>query len=313
VARAFDHFDDVSGASTAAIVERIRADRIAILIDLNGYTQHSREQIFALRPAPVQVNYLGYPGTLGAAWYDYALVDRFSGPDALQPFFTERLLQLPHMSFPSNPGRLPSGPSPGRVECGLPPNAFVFACFNNAFKILPDVFAAWMRLLAGVEGSVLWLLEAGPDAEGNLRREAAAAAIDPARLIFAPKVSPVGRHVARIAAADLIIDSFPYGAHTTANDALLAGVPLVTQAGETVVSRIAGSQLRAIGLPELVTSDRAAYEATALRLGQTPAELGGYRARLEMNRATHPLFDTARFTRDVEAALSAAWAETQAG
>ncbi len=200
-----------------------------MLVDLNGYTQHSREQIFALRPAPVQINYLGYPGTLGADWYDFALVDRFSAPDALQPFFTERLLQLPHMSFPSNPGRLPGGTPPTRAECGLPDDAFVFACFNNAFKILPDVFAAWMRLLLAVEGSVLWLLEAGADAEANLRREAAAAGIDPARLVFAPRVSPVERHVARIAAADLVVDSFPYGAHTTANDALLAGVPLVTR------------------------------------------------------------------------------------
>ena len=160
-----------------------------MLIDLNGYTKHSREQIFALRPSPVQINYLGYPGTLGADWYDYALVDRFSAPVALQPFFTERLLPLPHMSFPSNPGRLPGGAPPTRAECGLPTDAFVFACFNNAFKILPDVFAVWMRLLHAAERSVLWLLEAGAESEGNLRREAAAAGIDPARLIFAPRIS----------------------------------------------------------------------------------------------------------------------------
>ena len=308
VARAFDHFADVSDAPIGAIVERIRADRIAVLVDLNGYTQHSREQIFALRPAPVQINYLGYPGTLGADWYDFALVDRFSAPEALQPFFTERLLQLPHMSFPSNPGRLPGGTPPTRAECGLPDDAFVFACFNNAFKILPDAFAAWMRLLLAVEGSVLWLLEAGTDAEANLRREAGAAGIDPRRLVFAPRVSPVERHVARIAAADLVVDSFPYGAHTTANDALLAGVPLVTRSGETLVSRIAGSQLHAIGVPELVTSDPAAYEATALRLAQSPGELARFRARIAGNRVSFPLFDTARFTRDVEAALLRAWA-----
>jgi predicted O-linked N-acetylglucosamine transferase (SPINDLY family) len=309
VARAFDHFADVSDASVAAIAGQIRADRIAVLVDLNGYTQHSREHIFALRPAPVQINYLGFPGTLGADWYDYALVDRFSAPDALQPFFTERLLPLPHTSFPSNPGRLPGGPPPTRAECGLPADAFVFTCFNNTFKILPDVFAAWMRLLRAVEGSVLWLIEAGAEAEGNLRREAAAAGIDPARLIFAPRISPVERHVARVAAADLLVDSFPYGAHTTANDALLAGVPLVTHAGETLVSRIAGSQLHAIGLPELVTSERAAYEATARRLAQSPGELSRFRARLAANRASFPLFDTARFTRDVEAALLRAWTE----
>ena len=307
VARAFDHFADVSDAPIGAIVERIRADRIAVLVDLNGYTQHSRERIFALRPAPVQINYLGYPGTLGADWYDFALVDRFSAPDALQPFFTERLLPLPHMSFPSNPDRLPAGAPPTRAECGLPDDAFVFACFNNTFKILPDVFATWMRLLLAVEESVLWLLEAGSDAEANLRREAVAAGIDPTRLVFAPRV-PVERHVARVAAADLVVDSFPYGAHTTANDALLAGVPLVTRAGETLVSRIAGSQLLAIGVPELVTSDPGAYEAIARRLAQSPGELARLRARIAANRASFPLFDTARFTRDVEAALLRAWA-----
>ncbi len=312
VADAFEHFTDVSEASVEAIARRIRADRIAVLIDLNGYTRHSRERIFALHPAPVQINYLGYPGTLGADWYDHALVDRYSGPAALQPYFTERLLQLPHMSFPANPGRALEGAPPTRAECGLPPDAFVFSCFNSAHKILPDVFAVWMRLLHAVDGSVLWLLACGSDAEGNLRREAAMAGIDPGRLIFAPLVSPVGRHVARTAAADLFVDSFPYGAHTTANDALLVGVPLVTRAGETLVSRIAGSQLHAIGLPELVTPDRAAYEALALHLAQSPRALSGFRDRLAANRATHPLFDTARFTRDFEDALDRAWGEFDA-
>jgi predicted O-linked N-acetylglucosamine transferase (SPINDLY family) len=302
VTRAFEHFADVNEAPAETIAERIRADRIEVLIDLNGYTKNSREQIFALRPAPIQINYLGYPGTLGAEWYDFALVDRYSAPDALQPFFIERLLHLPHMSFPSNPGRLPAGPPPPRSECGLPAEAFVFACFNNAFKILPEEFAVWMRLLRSIEGSVLWLLQAGTAGEGNLRAEARAAGVDPARLVFAPRV-PLERHVARIAAADLVIDSFPYGAHTTANDALLAGVPLVTRAGDTLVTRIAGSQLHAIGLPELVTSDASAYEALARALAQHPGELSRFRARLAANRASFPLFDTIRFTRDFEAAL----------
>jgi predicted O-linked N-acetylglucosamine transferase (SPINDLY family) len=302
VARAFDHFADVSEAPVPAIAGQIRADRIEVLIDLNGYTQNSREQIFSLRPAPVQVSYLGYPGTLGADWYDYVIVDQFNGPDALQPFFTERLLQLPHSSVPGNPDRLPAGPPPTRAECGLPDDAFVFACFNSAFKILPDVFGVWMRLLHAIERSVLWLLEAPGDAEDNLRREARLAGIDPARLVFASRVA-VERHVARIAAADLVVDSFPYGAHTTANDALLAGVPLVTHAGETLVTRIAGSQLHAIGLSELVTSDRSTYEALARGLAESPGELSRYRARLTANRTTFPLFDTARFTRDFEAAV----------
>ncbi len=311
VARAFEHYTDVSEAPVASIAERIRSDRIDVLIDLNGYTKNSREQIFPLRPAPVQINYLGYPGTLGADCYDYALVDRYSGHDALQPFFTEKLLPLPHTSFPSNPARLPAGAPPSRAECELPADGFVFACFNNAFKILPEVFAVWMGLLRAIDHSVLWLLEAGADAEGSLRAEARAAGVDPSRLVFARR-APVERHVARIAAADLVVDSFPYGAHTTANDALLAGVPLVTHAGETLVSRIAASQLLAIGLAQLVTSDRAAYETLARELARNPSELSRIRARLAANRATFPLFDTARFTRDFEAALTRAWDETAA-
>jgi protein O-GlcNAc transferase len=307
VTRAFEHFVDVSDEPVDATVRRMRADRIAILIDLNGYTQHARERIFALRPAPIQINYLGYPGTMGADWYDYALVDRFSAPEAMQAWFTERLLHLPHTVFPSNTGRAPGGPPPARTECGLPRDAFVFSCFNKAYKILPDVFAAWMRLLHAVDGSVLWLLESGSDAEANLRREAAAAGIDPGRLIFAPPVSPVDRHVARTAAADLVLDTYPYGAHTTANDALLVGVPLVTRTGDTLASRLAGGQLHAIGLPELVTPDAARYEALALDLAQSPEALARFRARLAANRATHPLFDGVRLARDFEEVLLRTW------
>ena len=305
--RAFEHFSDVSEASNDEVVRQIRADRIGILVDLNGYTLYSREKIFALRPAPIQINYLGFPGTLGAAWYDYIWVDPFGAPPSMQPFFTERLLELPNMSFPSGTGRAPKGPPPSRADCGLPENAFVFCCFNSAYKILPDVFAVWMRLMHAVPASVLWLLEAGPEAEANLRREADNAGVEPNRLIFAPRIASVELHVARTAVADLIVDSFPYGAHTTANDALLAGVPLVTRAGETLVSRIAGSQLHAIGLPELVTFTPADYEALARRLARSPSELVATRDRLAAHRHTHPLFDTARFTRDVESSLFGAW------
>jgi protein O-GlcNAc transferase len=304
---AFEHFADVSQLPDEAIARRIRDDRIAIVVDLNGYTLHSRDRIFALRPAPIQINYLGFPGTLGAQWYDYIWVDPFGAPPSMQPYFTERLLTLPNMNFPGSVGRAPKGPPPGRAECGLPENAFVFCCFNSAFKILPDVFGAWMRLLDAVPRSVLWLLDPGTDAIANLRREASGAGIDPNRLIFAPRIDSVERHVARTAAADLIVDSFPYGAHTTANDALLAGVPLITRAGETLVSRIAGSHLHAIGLPELVTSTPADYEALARRLAQSPPELAAIRGRLAANRYTHPLFDVPRFTQDVEASLFSVW------
>jgi protein O-GlcNAc transferase len=307
VERAFDHFTDVSGSPVRDIVQRIRADRIAILLDLNGYTRHSREAIFARRPAPVQINYIGYPGTLGAAWYDYIVVDRFGAPEATQPYYAERLLHLPNMSFPSDTRRAPGGPPPTRAECGLPPDAFVFCCFNNAYKILPEAFAIWMRLLQATPASVLWLVETGAEVTANLRREARLAGVDPGRLIVAPRLDSVEAHIARIPAADLFVDSYPYGAHTTANDALLAGLPVLTRAGPTLSSRLAGSQLHAIGLPELVASDDAAYEALASRLARNRGELASLRARLAANRSTFPLFDMTRYARDLEACLWAAW------
>jgi protein O-GlcNAc transferase len=309
---AFEHFADMSGESVPRIAQRIREDRIAILVDRNGYTLHSREGIFALLPAPVQINCIGFPGTLGAPWYDYIFTDRFSLPESLQRFYTERPLYMPHMAFPSDTTRLPAGAPPSRAACGLPEDAFVFCCFNTSYKILPEVFAIWMRLLAAVPGSVLWLLETSGDVRGNLRGEAERAGIHPERLVFAPVV-PVGRHVARNATADLFLDTYPYGAHTTANDALLAGLPVVTCAGETLVSRIAGSQLAAIGLPELITTSFAEYEALALELARTPALLRSYRERLAGNRPTTPLFDMDRYARDFEDAMERIWTDCCAG
>jgi protein O-GlcNAc transferase len=305
---AFEHFADVSQEPVAGIAQRIRDDRIAILIDRNGYTLHAREAIFALRPAPLQINCIGFPGTLGAPWYDYIFTDRFSLPESLTPFYTERPLYMPHAVYPSDTTRVPAGPPPSRAACGLPEAGFVFCCFNNAYKILPEVFAVWMRLLAAVPGSVLWLLETSAEAKANLRREAVAAGIEPQRLIFAPRVG-IGAHMARHACADLFLDTYPYGAHTTANDALLAGLPVITCAGDTLVSRIAGSQLNAIGLPELITTSFADYEALALALARAPALLHGYRQRLAANRATAPLFDMVRYARDFEEAMERIWAE----
>jgi predicted O-linked N-acetylglucosamine transferase (SPINDLY family) len=275
---------------------------------LNGYTTHSRERVFAQRAAPIQINSIGFPGTLGADWYDYILVDRFAAPEAMQPFYTERLWPMPHAFYPSDTTRAPVGPPPSRAECGLPERGFVFCCFNRPYKILPDVFAIWMRLLNAVPDSVLWVLESGPDATQHLLREAAARGVDPIRLVVAPHV-PVAQHLARHAAADLLVDTFPYGAHTTTNDALLAGLPVVTCAGETLVSRIAGSQLMAIGVPELVTHSLAEYEELALQLAREPARLAALRARLVAHRHSHPLFDMARYTQDFEALLLRTWDE----
>ena len=252
-----------------------------------------------MRPAPLQINYIGYPGTLGAEWYDYIIVDRFIAPLTMQPHFTERFLYMPHAHYPSDTTRAPNGPPPPRAQLGLPEEGFVFCNFNASYKILPDVFAIWMRLLHAVPGSVLWLLDTNDSAKANLPRAAQRAGIAPERVRLATPVSPVV-HVARNAAADLFLDTFPYGGHTTTNDALLAGLPVLTCAGDTLVSRIAGSQLHAVGLPELVARDRADYEARALRLARNPKELAAIRARLAVNRRTQPLFDMPRYARDFE-------------
>ena len=308
IAAAFFRFTDCSRDAVEDSVRRIRDDAIDILIDLNGYTTHARSEIFAHRPAPVQINWLGYLGTLGAPWYDYVLTDRFATPDDQQPFFTERFLSMPHCCAPSDTRRGIAATAPSREDCRLPREGFVFACFNAPYKILPPVFDVWMRLLERVPGSVLWLAPGGDAAAANLTREAAARGVDPGRLVFASRAAPAD-HLAQLAHADLYLDTLPYNAGTTANDALLVGVPVITQAGSTMAGRIAGSQLHAIGLPELVTADLAAYEALALHLATHPPALAALRARLAANRHTHPLFDMADYTRDFEDLLLATWDE----
>jgi predicted O-linked N-acetylglucosamine transferase (SPINDLY family) len=212
---------------------------------------------------------------------------------------------LPHCYLPGDAKRA-IGPTPTRAQCGLPDAGFVFCCFNASYKILPDVFAIWMRLLAQLPGSVLWLLETNPRATANLRREAHARGIASERLVFAPRV-PVTQHLARHAAADLFLDTFPCNAHTTANDALYAGLPIVTCSGETFASRVSGSQLRALGLPELVTESLIAYEALVLEMARQPERLARCRERVRSNRDSSSLFDTAGYTRALESLLLAAW------
>jgi predicted O-linked N-acetylglucosamine transferase (SPINDLY family) len=306
IKQAFEHFADFAAQPPEAIARRIREDGIEVLIDLNGYTTHSKSEIFALRPAPVQVSWLGYLGTLGASWCDYVLTDRFACPPQLQPFFSERFLYLPDCYCPSDSRRPVAAVAPTRAACALPEHGVVFCCFNNAYKILPAVFAVWMRLLAAVPGSVLWLAPASAAARNNLGREAAARGIDRERLVFAPRVS-LPEHLARHVHADLFLDTTPYNAGTTANDALFMGLPVLTCAGATMASRVAGSQLSAIGLPELITASLADYEALALELAREPQRLNALRARLGANRATQPLFDMARFTRALDDLLISAW------
>jgi protein O-GlcNAc transferase len=303
---AFDRFVDCGDEAVEQIARRIAEDGIEVLIDLNGYTTHSKSELFALKPAPVQMSWLGYLGTLGAPWYDYVLTDRFAAPPELQPFFTERFLYLPDCYCPSDTKRPIAPLPPTRAACGLPEQGVVFCCFNASYKILPAVFDIWMRLLARVPGSVLWLSPATATASANLRREATARGVDRERLVFAPRLA-LPEHLARHVHADLFLDTTPYNAGTTANDALYMGVPVLTCAGETLASRAAGSQLQAIGLSELITTGLADYEALALQLATTPGRLTSLRARLAANRYTYPLFDMARFTRTLDDLLHTTW------
>jgi protein O-GlcNAc transferase len=298
---AFDRFVEIRGVSDRRAAEQVQADAVDILIDLTGYTAYGKTALLAYRPAPVQVSYLGYSGTMGADFIDYIIVDRFLAPSDQQPFFSERLVHLPGCFLCTDDRREIPESIPTRTECGLPEAGFVFCCFNNAYKITPTFFDIWMRLLRRVHGSVLWLSNANPLARANLAREAEARGVAPERLIFAPRL-PMPEHLARHRLADLFLDTLPYNAHVTTCDALWAGLLVLTCAGNTFAGRVAGSLLRAIGLDELITTSLDEYEALALRLAQRPDLLQRLRTRLEQNRRTRPLFDTARFTRNIESA-----------
>ncbi|MFO0995854.1 MAG: tetratricopeptide repeat protein [Alphaproteobacteria bacterium] len=309
---AFEHFVDVRNLSDFDVARTIRELGIDISVALMGYGRNSREGILPYRAAPIQVNYLIYPGTLGAPFLDYVIVDPFVVPSAHQRFFAERLVHLPECYQVNDTKRLISDTTPTRKACGLPDTGFVFCSFNNSYKITPEVFDVWMRLLKAVPGSVLWQLRDNDLVVGNLRREATARGVDPDRLVFAPRV-PLADHLARHRLADLFIDTLPYNAHTTASDALWAGLPLVTCAGRSFQARVAGSLLKAIGLPELITDSLEAYEALALRLATNPRELAAIREKLARNRLTTPLFDTDRFRRHLEAAYREMWRISERG
>jgi predicted O-linked N-acetylglucosamine transferase (SPINDLY family) len=303
--RAFARFVDLRPFSNSAAAAAIHADQIDILVDLKGHTRDARTEIVAMRPAPIQASYMGFPATMGADFIDYIITDRFVLRAQDASCYSEQPVCLPGSYYASDRQRA-IGATPARKELGLPQEGFVFCCFNQAFKILPEMFAVWMRLLDSIPGSVLWLTENNGWATDNLRREASKRGVDPARLVFAPKVAPE-QYLGRLRAADLFLDTSPYNAHTTASDALWVGVPVVTCPGETLPSRVAGSQLSALGLPELIANGVAAYEALALRLARAPGELAALRDKLSRNRGTAPLFDTPRFVRNLEAAYDAMW------
>jgi len=309
---AFDRFLDVEAMSAQRIAALVRELEIDIAIDLNGFTKGARSNIFVRRPAPVQVSYLGYPGTLGAYW-DYIIADRFVIPEASREHYAEQVVHLPDCFMVNDDKRSISAHTPSRQEVGLPEHGFVFCCFNNSFKITPDVFDIWMRLLRDIEGSVLWLSGGNASAVTNLCRAATARGVAPERLVFAPKLPSLADHLARQRLADLFLDTFLYNAHTTASDALWAGLPVLTCAGTTFANRGAGSLLHAVGLPELVTHCRTDYEGRALQLARDRAQLAAIREKLARNRNTHPLYDTRRFTRHIEAAYTAMWERSQRG
>ena len=301
--QAFDHFQIIEPLTHTAAARLIASDRIDILVDLKGYTRNARSMILAQRPAPVQVNYLGYPGTMGTPFIDYIIGDAIVTPMEHQSFFDERIVQLPDCYQPNDRHRDVSAVKRSRADHGLPESGLVFCSFNSAYKITAPVFAIWMRLLGNVPDSVLWLLDASAPAKENLRREAKALGIAPERLIFAPKF-PMADHLARYAHADLFLDNLPVNAHTTASEALWSGLPVVTCLGESFVGRVAGSLLAACGLPELVTESLEDYEALALRLARNHAEREAVRVRLIQARQSEPLFDSDRYARNLEAAFA---------
>jgi len=304
LARSGVEFMDVRNLSDLDLVRLARHKEIDIAVDLKGLTAGARPGIFALRPAPICVSYLGYPGTMGAPYIDYLIADETLISLEDEPYYSERILRIPgsyQINDRQRPIAVPVAPRAAlREQEGLPESGFVFACFNNHYKITPETFDSWMRILQSVEGSVLWLQSGHPQAEENLRREAASRHVDPARVFFATR-RPNPEHLARLSAADLALDSWPYNAHTTASDALWAGLPMVTYAGRSFASRVGASLLRAVGLPELVTESAADFERLAIELAQDAPRLNQLREHLGVRKFEHPLFETPTKTRAIEA------------
>jgi predicted O-linked N-acetylglucosamine transferase (SPINDLY family) len=296
---AMDHFERIHGLDDESAARLIASREIDILVDLQGQTLGARANMLAYRPAPIQITWLGLPATTGLPFIDHVIADRFLIPEDAQRFYTERALYLPDVYQCSDRKRVHS-PPPSRAECGLPEGAFVFCSFNNNYKITPAVFETWMQILRRVPGSVLWLLADNPWAQHNLQREARARGIDAERLVFAGRALPPD-YLARYAVADLFLDTTPFNAGTTANDALWMGLPVLTCAGQTFASRMAGALLTAARLPELITTDLDAYTERAVQLATTPDACARLRAHLEHEREHGVLFDTPRFARALEA------------
>jgi protein O-GlcNAc transferase len=309
----FDHFVDARMMESRRIAEIMREMEVDVAIDLAGFTSDSRSEVFAMRPAPVQVNYLGYPGTMGTSYMDYIVADRHVIPPEHARFYNEKVVYLPDAYLPAASGLKIADRTPTRAECGLPDEGVVFCSFNHDYKIAPHVFDVWMRLLRQVPGSVLWLMSRNPLSQENLRREAAARGVDADRLVFAQRVPRVEDHLARYRQADLFLDTHPYNAHTTCADALMSGLPVVTCMGGAFPSRVAGSLLHAAGIPELVTSSLADYETLALQLARDPQRLARLKAQLIATQPTNALCDADGFCRNLEAIYTSMWRQAQLG
>lgn len=296
---AMDHFYDVCNKTDIEIAELSRELEIDIAVDLKGFTLNSRAGIFAHRAAPIQINYLGYPGTMGAEFIDFIIADKIVIPEHLKPFYTEKVLYMNNCYQVNDQRRIISSKVYTRNQMGLPESGFVYCCFNNNYKITPIIFKVWMRILNAVEDSVLWLLEDNESASRSLRSQAEMSGINPGRLVFAKRI-PLSEHLARHKLADIFIDTIPCNAHTTASDALWAGLPVLTCAGEAFASRVAASLVTSMGLPELVVSDLVEYETLAISMGQNLNQLNEIKARLATNIKHSPLFDSVGYVKNLE-------------
>jgi predicted O-linked N-acetylglucosamine transferase (SPINDLY family) len=304
IARSFDRFVDVRGRMDFDIAKLMRELEIDIAVDLMGLTGAARNAILAHRPAPLQVNYLGFPGTMALPHMDYIIADPIVIPPNEARHYTEKIVHLPDTYMASDAHRRVADRVFTRADAGLPETGFVFACFNNSYKFSPAIFETWMRVLKVVDNSVLWLSEPNPVAKRNLADEAERHGVSRHRLVFAPFLDRIDDHLARLKLADLFLDTLPCNAHTTASDALFAGVPVLTTPGTTFAGRVGASLLSAIGLRELIAESLASYERRAIELARNPGVLAAIRETLKANQASHPLFDTARFTRHLEAAFA---------
>jgi predicted O-linked N-acetylglucosamine transferase (SPINDLY family) len=300
---AFTNIYDISSLSDQEAAQLVHSHEIDILVNLNGFFGLFRQGIFSYKPAPIQVNYLGFPGTLGASYYDYIIADKFVLPSASRKHYFEKIIYLPNTYQANDDQRKISNRKFSRAQFGIPDNSFVFACFNNSYKITPSTFDLWMRILKKVDDSILWILADNTLAQENLIKEATSRGVDSSRLVFADRLE-LSEHLARQKLADLFLDTSPYNAHTTCSDALWAGLPVITLMGSTFPGRVSASLLNAVGLGELVTFSSEEYESLAIDLAKNPEKLGALKEKLEKNRLSTPLFNTSLFSKGIEAAYS---------